>query len=191
MFLYIDTSNKNTVGLLEKASEYSWVDFQTSEKKASFIQSEIASLLQKHNLNFDQLEGIIYSAGPGSYTGMRVTQGLIGSIQSLNLESHGFYHFELVDQIENSLWLSSAFKNEFFLAENGKTWRLDKDSCQKILKERSGARVFSFLGGEILDTPTESILSAIKDQPNLLQIANGFKEPYYYRPLEEEFKVKK
>lgn len=191
MFLYIDTSNQNSVGLLKKTPEYSWVDFQTSDKKASFIQSEIAMILEKNHLSFQDLLGVVYSAGPGSYTGMRVTQGFIGTLQSLELSTDGFYHFELVDQIENSMWLSSAFKNEFFVAENGQTWRLSKESCLKMLEEKSDKKVFSFSGEEILGLATNSIQTVIQQQPALLQIAGGEKDPYYYRPLEEEFKVKK
>ena len=94
-YLFLDTSQGLTVGVLN--DDFTWKEYMTSEesKSSGRIHKDIDDILKKTNCLWDNLLGIIISSGPGSYTGMRVSEGLA---QILELESHhiySFYHFEV------------------------------------------------------------------------------------------------
>ena len=86
--------------------------------------------------------------------------------------------------------MSSAFKGEYFVASGEQKFRMTEAKTIEYLSS-SNAQLYSFDGETILGNPTNSLIKRIEEQPSFLKIANGEKKPYYYRPLEEEFKVKK
>lgn len=190
MYLYIDTSHQTTIGLLSE--NYEWVELIQSERKASFVQSEIAKLLKNREQEFSDVKKVYYSAGPGSYTGMRIVQGFIGTLEAINVECHGVYLFDLLTKlgIEKSCWVSSAFKGEFFFAKDNNTFLMTEPEAKDYINKNSD-ELYSFDGNDFLGATTKSMQALLKKNPQVFKLVSGKQEPYYYRPLEKEFSVKK
>lgn len=192
MFLFIDTTEKLTLGLVNR--DYSWLEFKRFDLKSisSQIHKYIFEMLQKFDLNLNNLDGLIYCAGPGSYTGMRVSEGLASILEWQDLKLFNFYHFEIpkLAGIVEGMWLSKAFKNEMFLYE----WNQSSDSKHLIneddfkieSKEKGFARMemaskYSIESSDkILEENPQEILKKIVDR-------NSKQEIFYYRSLDQEF----
>jgi len=71
--LNIDTStSKAFISLSENELPIDTIYNYNQKEHASFIHTAIEELLFKNNIKLQQLDAIVVSAGPGSYTGLRV-----------------------------------------------------------------------------------------------------------------------
>jgi len=71
--LYIDTTGETAlIGLSIQDQIIVEVSNQASQQHASFVQTSIQSICKEHSFDLNQLDGIVVTLGPGSYTGMRV-----------------------------------------------------------------------------------------------------------------------
>lgn len=73
LILNIDTATEDAVVSISKNEIVLDFAVNTNQKDhASFLQPAIKNLLQKNNLSINQLNAVAVTAGPGSYTGLRV-----------------------------------------------------------------------------------------------------------------------
>jgi len=71
--LHIDTTSEIAlIGLSIQDQIITQVTNQASQQHASFVQTSIESICKEHSFDLNQLDGIVVTLGPGSYTGMRV-----------------------------------------------------------------------------------------------------------------------
>lgn len=73
VILNIDTATENAI--ISIAEEGRMIDFRTNNDQkdhASFLQPAIKQLLEKANIPISKLTAVAVTAGPGSYTGLRV-----------------------------------------------------------------------------------------------------------------------
>lgn len=71
--LHIDTTGETAlIGLSIQDQIIVEVSNQASQQHASFVQTSIQSICKEHSFYLNQLDGIVVTLGPGSYTGMRV-----------------------------------------------------------------------------------------------------------------------
>ncbi len=71
--LNIHTATKNAIiSIAENEKVLSYVINTDQKDHASFLQPAIKQLLGESNLNLQQMNAISVTAGPGSYTGLRV-----------------------------------------------------------------------------------------------------------------------
>lgn len=194
MYLYLDTSEDLTLAIIN--SDYKLIELSEIEtKKTSLIlQSSIDELMHKHKVTFSNLEGIIFCAGPGSYTGMRVGQGFVDICRWQGIKTYSFYHFQIpkILKIAKGHWISTAFKGEDFIF----SWDQQSENQSLIRSSES----LSLVSGELYSRhSTFNEQSSISTQ-ELLKIhtkeiieyvvEKNFQKPlFYYRPLEAEFKV--
>ena len=84
MYLFVDTTDKITFGLLD--DQFQWKEYFYDPKMviSTKIHLLIHEVLKKYELTFSDLNSIIYCAGPGSYTGMRVSEGISQILQWQN-----------------------------------------------------------------------------------------------------------
>lgn len=72
-FLYIDTAGETATIAISKHQQLLAVEQNVvSNTHASFVQLAIKKLLQDLNLSMQEIDAIVVTMGPGSYTGLRV-----------------------------------------------------------------------------------------------------------------------
>lgn len=198
--LYIDSSHFLTLGLLNE--KFEWIDYcEYREKKtSSILHVELLDLLTRNQLTTDSLTQVIEAAGPGSYTGMRVAEGLCQILEWQGRVCRSFYHFEVPKLCGHTqgVWIAKAFKGEIFcyhFNDNHEEAQFIKEAELESFRQQSQAQgrpVFGhyrddiegldFLSSYLIyESPTE-VLGAVWKRGER-------KGPYYFRPLELEFKV--
>lgn len=193
-YLYIDTTKNLTLGLL--SSEEGWVSrvVHKDVKSSELLHSEIHEMCIDKGISLKTLSGVLYAAGPGSYTGMRVSEGLAQVFNWQGVPIFGFYHFELPKLFGESegIWISQAFKGEYFAFNwngQGETKKLfRKDDLVEYLKNFSNiythhheeTELANMFTSELIEKQWDKLLSTVVSD-------NMRREPYYYRTLEEEF----
>jgi tRNA threonylcarbamoyladenosine biosynthesis protein TsaB len=80
-FLHIDTHDSaNTKIKLSIAGENYDINIKSDSHKSQNVLPAIQNLIQKNNLNLNNINAITVSTGPGSYTGLRVGIAIAKSI---------------------------------------------------------------------------------------------------------------
>lgn len=191
--LYVDSTSGLVIGLLD--STFSWVEYiELSESKPSeIIHHEVFNLLKRHNLNLKDTRCFV-SSGPGSYTGMRLSEGLAQIFELGNMKVYSFYHFDVPKFVgfPEGFWVTNAFKGEVFVY----TWK--GESVEKQLVSKESFSIEEKELGFTLDS-TDSLFidllttkKLIKEKASIL-FSKVLKEelrvaPYYFRSLDEEFR---
>lgn len=202
--LFIDTSITLTVGILD--ADFNWISYFKSEDKKSSakIHKIIYNQLKDNNLKIGELENVFGISGPGSYTGMRVTEGINQVLEMCGLRVYSFFHYQVPAfcDVTSGTWVANAYKSETFIY----TWENDSNetnvipTCkfeQNLSKEIYRPRFFSAIPDDfqqILEN-TEDSTQLIRSHSNLIFAKvlklNLREKVYYYRPLAKEFKVSK
>ena len=193
--LYVDSTSGLVIGLLD--SEFKWVEYQdTQEKKPSeVIHIEIYNLVQKYNLDLKKMN-FFFSAGPGSYTGMRLGEGIAQVLAWDSNNVFSFHHFDVPAMmgIQKGFWVSNAFKGQVFIH----TWDLSKNSSEKELIDTKDFTIEDPALGYTLTSEVKEF-AELKTTRDLIKnssaaiFSKAYKEkmreaPYYFRTLDEEFK---
>ena len=185
MYAFIDTTSKIIYGLLD--AEFKWIDYCVldSNKSSAKLHYLIHDTNEKNKISLKQITRIFYCAGPGSYTGMRISEGLVNIFAWQDFEYNSFYQFDIpkICGVKQGMWYSKAFKGEFFTYE----WSEGSVGTRSLIKEDE---LDSKLVEPNLFTTVETV-ELIKNQSEIIFSKilkdNSKKELYYYRPLEEEF----
>ena len=140
-YIYIDTTQKLTLALI--GEDFSVLSHKSYEenKTANIIHTELNLLLEDNNLNADSNIDLIINNGPGSYTGVRVGEGIGKVFEMDGKKVFSFNEHEIFPQlVDKGLWVSNAFKGEFFVSswneQEALTSKLvDKESLLSMLRE--------------------------------------------------------
>lgn len=193
-YLYIDTTDFITIGLLD--SEFKWLNYEflESKKSSEVLHYKIFEMLNEKNLDIKNISGVIYAAGPGSYTGMRVSQGFVDILKLEGIPIYSFYHFEIPKMlnIKSGIWFSKAFKGETFQY----SWSSEKSQIELIKTEEflklnlaNPDLYSSHFQENFLVVETNKMLFESSHIIMKYLVENKMdKELYYYRELEDEFK---
>ncbi len=192
-YLFIDSTLGLNIGLLN--GQYEWVEFLTfdSKKPSEIIHAEIFQLLNKHQLNLKSLE-CFATSGPGSYTGMRLSEGLVQILGLSGIKIYSFYHFEVpkLSGIKEGFWATNAFKGQVFVY----TWNQvceEKLLIKKDQFEIENTKIgFTLDNSEVDFSGLISSMDLIKNNPTpIFSHVHSLKmrmPPYYFRTLDEEFR---
>lgn len=188
--LFIDTTKYITIGLLDDNYEWLKYDLYKELKASAAIHFKIQEILQKNNIEIEKLDNVVYMAGPGSYTGMRVSAGIAQVLNFSGLKTYSAYHYDIpsILGIDKGDWIGDAFKNEIFLY----SWDKQRNSSKLIKKNeyqtkedefRSFNEVSKQLSTDHLIKENSSIVikHIVNEEMN--------RNLYYYRSLEEEFGI--
>lgn len=192
--LFVDSTSGLVIGLLD--SNYTWVEYMSlDEKKPSeIIHFEIFNLLKRHNLKLSDMQCFV-SSGPGSYTGMRLSEGLAQIFELSNTPVFSFYHFDVpgLSGVTKGFWATNAFKGQVFI------YNWNGDVVEKHLINKDAFEIENVECGFTLDTSTDPLFLNLTSTKNLIR-EKAFeifskvcakklrKEPYYFRSLDEEFR---
>lgn len=71
--LLLDSSNTSlTVGLVKEDSLIESISYEAWQCQSEHMIPEIDKILNKHSVSKDDINGVVVSNGPGSYTGVRI-----------------------------------------------------------------------------------------------------------------------
>lgn len=199
-YLFIDTTSNLKIGILSE--DCRWIELHHLEEKkpSEVIHKIIYESLLKHDLSLDKITKVIACAGPGSYTGMRLSEGIVQVLELSGIHTLTFYHFDLplFLGIKKYIWVATAFKGEYFIFQYdqgniSKTLVLRENLAEALNQYKEFEKYalvtdplysedFKFTSQEIVDKPEKYIPKVIeRDQRD---------QAYYYRTVEEEFKIK-
>lgn len=193
MYLFIDTTKAITVGILDL--DFKWLSYEyfPDAKGSALIHKIIYDQYKENNLNLLETKALIQVAGPGSYTGMRVSEGISQIFDWQDFQTFSFYHYEVpsILGVKSGVWLANAFKGEFFTY----SWNEKSASSQLIKKENFSydkeTKYYSSFdfeeSGTTLDLTSELIKNMSATLFNAVVSENMKKPLYYYRTLEEEY----
>ena len=194
MHLYLDTTHGIVLGLIDE--KLNWLEYASIDnaKSSAILHSEIHKILNKYEIEPTGLKSLIYCAGPGSYTGMRVSEGLAQIFEMAKIPLYPFYHFEVpyIFNNDSGIWIDHAFKGEIFIYE----WNKLENSTSRVASDELNLsqykNIYSY-NNQILDSDVESTSEMIKKNPSillkkLLTESSLNRELYYYRDLSEEFR---
>lgn len=197
-YLFIDTSEQMVLGLI--TDEFKWQDYRAfaDKKNSGKIHREIEQMLTAASISIEELCGVIQIAGPGSYTGIRLSEGLVQVLEWAKIPSYSFYHFEIPSYVSAApyLWYSNAFKSEYFVyswSAGAATHSLvNEDELKKMVADSAVNCYTHFLTegptplchstSELLKNHPEAVFKAVVESRKRVQA-------FYYRELEQEFKA--
>ncbi len=195
-FLYVDVTSGLILGLLD--SNFNWVEYQDiNEKKPSeIIHLAIYELLKRNNIDPKKLE-YFFCSGPGSYTGMRLGEGMAQVFEWVSAKVYSFYQFEVprLMGVQNGYWITNAFKGQVFIYN----WTEDGTKVENHIELVSNAefKINGRTNGFTLSNDNP-LFSELRTSKEMIKISpqNFFKNiydskmrkvPYYFRSLDEEF----
>jgi tRNA threonylcarbamoyladenosine biosynthesis protein TsaB len=193
--LYVDSTSGLTIGLLN--SSYEWMDYKEfdHQKPSEVIHIEILNLLKKYSISLKECRFIVNS-GPGSYTGMRLGEGLAQVFEWDHFPVYSFHHFDVPKMmgITEGFWVTSAFKGQVFLYE----WNVSKNENVQTLIDNPLFKIKNSKIGFTLSN-TEEIFQELQSTKNLIKdnqeiifkhiVENKMRvSPFYFRTVDEEFK---
>lgn len=203
--LFIDTTGHFTIGLL--SSDWKWREYSYSPElrsSASKIHSSLYHLLKNQGMSIKDVERVFFLNGPGSYTGVRVSEGMAQIFSWLSLQTYSFYHHDVPRFLghKKGHFLTNAFKREVFSfawdGEGDEQGLIEENELEDFL-EKNGLRDYPhfFIKSNLLASSsiTKDVFytaDLIKEHPKevfkaILKI--GLRQgPFYFRSLEKEFK---
>lgn len=196
MNLFIDSTFGITVGLLDK--NLTWLDyhFVEGQRGSAVIHKLIHDALEKNNLSLENIEYLIQVAGPGSYTGMRVSEGIKQVFEWEKFNTLSFYHYQVpkLVGVHKGIWFCDAFKGETFLYSwDGELEKkeLVKNTTAKDLLTNQVENFYQLSEINKLELKAKSTQQLIKENPSIIfkKVIDKKinKELYYFRSLDEEF----
>ena len=196
MYLYLDTSHELVVGILDLNFDVITIERNQERRSASVIHNRVDILLRNQGIEVSELKGVIVNNGPGSYTGIRVGEGVAKIFELDGVKVASFLEHEAIALTsEKGTWIANAFKNEIF----SYSWKqgssperkmIDLDGLENIDLEP----IFSndtFQTTRRITNSKTTLLQNINKIAKFYFERNERQEPFYYRSLEEEFQVGK
>ncbi len=200
--LFIDSSYDITLGLLDEGME--WLDFRIfrGQRASCTLQTETHRLLKDYIKQMSDLTRVVTIAGPGFYTGLRLSEGFSDVTSFFSIPHNSFYTYEipLMTGVEEGTWVTKAYRGEYFFYEwksgEGKARLLDAKDIPTI-----APLVNVFIHSDIsldekLKPFTTNALSTsdlLKQHPKKIfesVIGQNLKrESYYFRAPEDEFRM--
>lgn len=192
-YLYVDVTSGLILGLLD--SNFNWIVYKESDEKkpSEIIHKEIHEIIKDNGVDKNQLH-YFFSSGPGSYTGMRLGEGIAQILEWSKATVYSFHQFEVPQLmgIKKGYWITNAFKGQAFI------YHWDQDSSNIELINTADVSITDPTSGYTLAHDNElfknltTSKSMIAKEPAMffkkISELKMRKQPYYFRTLEEEFK---
>jgi tRNA threonylcarbamoyladenosine biosynthesis protein TsaB len=199
--LFLDTTNGISVGLLNEDLEWEHFHYIDSNKSSSIVHKLIKDALDETSCSMGDIKKLIQISGPGSYTGMRVSDGISQIMDWEGLETYGLHHFQVprILGYEKGAWLAKAFKGEIFCYEwdqNVFEQRMIRESdlpesLEKLKNEKKkifSTRSFDLIPAEVALIETSKLIKENAGEIFQEVLSRKMKEAlYYFRSIDDEF----
>jgi len=203
--LFIDTTDNVVVGVL--SDQYKFLEIKNigNRKSSKEIHGIIYESLKKHGLELSNINSLFLISGPGSYTGMRVGEGIAQIVEWQSIPTYSFYHFQIPFFLGklSGTWISNAFKSEYYMyswnKNENKSILIKEEDIEKKIKDlkAKNENIYVKFKDSIKHSNDKYIETSSMivnfDSKLFLEVIKQKKreEPYYYRSLEKEFKKSK
>jgi tRNA threonylcarbamoyladenosine biosynthesis protein TsaB len=203
--LFVDTTDHFSIGLL--SSDWEWIDYSYSteiKSSAGKVHSFIHNLLEEHGLTMRDIKRIFFLNGPGSYTGVRVSEGMAQVFSWLSLETFSFYHHDVPKLLgtKKGHFVTPAFKKEVFSF----SWDEEEEKQELVGEEDLESYIKS---NDLIECPyffiKPSSLNNASQKSEVIYTTDLIKKyskeifpkvfgkklrrkPFYFRSLEKEFR---
>jgi tRNA threonylcarbamoyladenosine biosynthesis protein TsaB len=198
--LFIDSCEYLTLGLLGEDSK--WIDYEqfSTVKNSEIVHGKLFEMLKRNGLKLKDVTQVFQAAGPGSYTGMRLSDGICQILLWQGAKVNSFYHFEVPMLLGETsyIWISEAFKGEIYCHQvlNGtveeKLLPKDGRENQSFVEQFYGGfdHVFTHYptGAFESEYTCELIRKSSVELFEKIKSDDLVRETFYYRPLDKEFK---
>lgn len=198
--LYIDTTYDISIGVLGQNDL--WLEFQVfkGQRVSNVLQKEVYNILKNQNLKLNNIKRIISVAGPGFYTGLRLSEGFADILNMTGVSHISFLSYQVPKLlgINQGIWVTKAYRGEYLIH----SWDDEKNSDFLISENQLSSHlsqandIFIHSDSAVDDKLLRNLKSFQKTQ-SLIQkypekIFQGMTSQipsYYFRAPEDEFKV--
>jgi tRNA threonylcarbamoyladenosine biosynthesis protein TsaB len=203
--LFIDTTYDITLGILD--DELSWVALKkfSGQKASVIIQSETLNLAKSAGLGVKDFSHVVTIAGPGFYTGLRLSEGFADVVTFLGGKHLSLLSYDIpfLTGHYSGTWMTKAYRGEYFfhhwnglssenLLVSSKDLKTHLDSVDKSrFYIHSDTAIDDFSRDFIHSYQTSSSLLETRPQEifKLIFSENRKSDSFYFRAPEDEFKV--
>lgn len=201
--LFLDTTYEVSIGLLDDTLNWkAWQRFE-GQKASRTLQKETYNILEKAGVSPQEIGQIITVAGPGFYTGLRLSEGFADVFSFFNIPHFSFYTYDIPKMLGHAegSWFTKAYRGEYFFYD----WKGDHQSISlvttKELEESIKQRNLIFIHSakaldekslgllpnsistiELLEQTPQNIINQVLSQKMKV-------DSYYFRAPEDEFRV--
>jgi len=197
-FLFVDTTYKTSLGILN--DNFNWLSFKTytDQRASGLLQAETYKLLKEYEIEISGLTGVIYLAGPGFYTGLRLSEGFTDIFEFFGVPRYSFYSFDIPKMVgvQSGHWITKAYKGEYFVHN----WKDSYDESVLLKSKDFSLEQLNFSEKfihhedaiDLVGSFTKT-LKLIETEPSRIFskiISEGMKkEIFYFRAPEDEFRT--
>ena len=171
------------------------------QKSSSVLHSKLHQICQAQGIIPSSIESVLYVAGPGFYTGLRIAYGIAEILRIDDKPSLSFYNYEVPYflGVQDYTWITKAYRGEVFIHQ-----RRGNDAFNRLVTEKDflsqnwQGKVFIHHQQALDVQMSEKLAGALETQTMMLAgiatIWQSLKQDsivrdlHYFRPAEEEFK---
>lgn len=201
--LFLDTTYEVSIGLLDESLSWkAWQRFE-GQKASRTLQKETHNLLATAGVSPQDITQIITVAGPGFYTGLRLSEGFADVFSFFNIPHYSFYTYDIPKLLghQEGSWFTKAYRGEYFFydwkGEHQSISLVTSTDLEESIKQRQNIFIHS---GKALDEKSLILLKSpistielLEKSPKLVfeQILSrkAKVESYYFRAPEDEFRT--
>lgn len=203
--LFIDSTYDITLGILD--DDLGWVKFDKffGQKASAIIQSETYNLLESANLKLSNITSLISIAGPGFYTGLRLSEGFADVLVFSGIKHFSFlsYNIPKLAGIDSGVWMTKAYRGEYFFHfwenDSSRNELVPAKGLEEFLKSVDKSHFYIHSDSSI-DDFSRNLISKYHTTHDLLKnhsklilgsiVSTQSKvDSFYFRAPEDEFKV--
>lgn len=196
--LYLDTAYNQVIGICDERGKWLGLNHNSGQRSSISLHSSIHKLCIDCSIDADSIKRVVYLAGPGFYTGLRIGYGVAQIMKLTGVHAQSFYSFDVPRILgkSNYMWITKAYRGEVFVYDskdkssklmsesvflanewNGEIYIHHSSALDEKLKEKLSS---SFATEELITNNFEKIL-------NHLSTTNE-SDLHYFREPEEEFR---
>lgn len=203
--LFIDSTYDITLGILD--DDLGWIQFEkfANQKASAIIQTETHNLLKRSNLKISDLNTVITVAGPGFYTGLRLSEGFadVFAFSGRKILSFLSYGIPLYTGVKSGVWMTKAYRGEYFFhfwdGEVSRNELVSAKNLESFMKTINMAGFYIHSDSAVDDISRayfqnpQTTFELLKNNPKTIfsEIlkAQPRVDSFYFRAPEDEFKV--
>ena len=196
--LYLDTAYNQVIGICDERGQWLEIKESVGQRSSALLHSDLHKMCQSHGLRASDLKRVIYVAGPGFYTGLRIAYGIAQTMKLSGVDTRGLYSYEIPKLLgeQNYTWITKAYRGEVFVFESKNSQGslmseddfLARDWSGKVYIHHPRALDDKMLAKLSTTQTTENLIT--QNFAKILPAVALVPEPalYYFRAPEDEFR---